>query len=234
MSGGYSGGAFGSQGSGSSDYNRYGISMGRYGTRGGYGGASYGGDFGSSTRYGGNSDWDRGYGNERDWGSNRSNWDRGEDRNWLEKAGDKISSWFGDDDNERSRGYRGRGPKGYRRSDERIKEDVNDRLTDDAMIDASDIEVEVKDGEVTLSGKVDNRRIKRYAEDIVESIPGVRDVENKLKTRERENWGTEETTSGTRSASRSTSVTGRSDEGNERGGRTGSTKGSMTGATSAS
>ena len=39
--------------------------------------------------------------------------------------------------------HRGRGPRGYTRSDERIREDVNDRLTDDGWLDASDIDVQV-------------------------------------------------------------------------------------------
>src|SRR5690606_23118505 len=69
--------------------------------------------------------------------------------------------------------YVGRGPKGYRRSDERITEDVCDRLTDDPMVDASDITVQVRDGEVTLTGTVEDRRQKRRAEDIVEDVPGV-------------------------------------------------------------
>lgn len=40
--------------------------------------------------------------------------------------------------------HAGRGPKGYQRSDERIREDVCDRLTEHPAIDASEIEVEVK------------------------------------------------------------------------------------------
>jgi hypothetical protein len=53
--------------------------------------------------------------------------------------------------------FAGRGPKGYRRSDSRIREDVCDRLTDAPFLDASDIDVTVTDGEVTLSGTVHYR-----------------------------------------------------------------------------
>jgi hypothetical protein len=53
--------------------------------------------------------------------------------------------------------YRGKGPKGYTRSDERIKEDVNDRLSDDPQVDASDISVTVSGCEVTLTGTVSER-----------------------------------------------------------------------------
>lgn len=77
--------------------------------------------------------------------------------------------------------HAGRGPKGYKRSDERIKEDVNERLTQDPHIDAGDIEVQVKDGEVTLTGNVDSRQIKRRAEDMIENISGVREVHNQLR-----------------------------------------------------
>jgi osmotically-inducible protein OsmY len=77
-------------------------------------------------------------------------------------------------------GFRGKGPKDYKRSDERIKEDISDRLTDDDDIDASEINVSVKDCEVTLSGAVDNKDAKRRAEDIAESVSGVREVQNQI------------------------------------------------------
>jgi hypothetical protein len=77
--------------------------------------------------------------------------------------------------------FRGRGPRGYRRSDERIKEDVCQCLTDDAHIDASNIDVTVNDREVVLSGTVQSRHEKRHAEDLIERIPGVRDVINSLR-----------------------------------------------------
>jgi hypothetical protein len=80
--------------------------------------------------------------------------------------------------------YLGRGPRGYRRTDERIREDINDRLTWHPDIDASDIDVRVETGEVTLTGVVEDRRAKRLAEDIVEAVYGVDDVHNQLKIRQ--------------------------------------------------
>jgi hypothetical protein len=77
--------------------------------------------------------------------------------------------------------HRGRGPKGYKRSDERIHEDVCERLTEDPMIDASNVEVEVKNGEVTLSGTVSSRGLKRRAEDLTELASGVTHVQNNLR-----------------------------------------------------
>lgn len=80
-------------------------------------------------------------------------------------------------------GHRGKGPKGYKRSDDRIREDVSEILMHDDDLDASDIEVEVRDGVVTLSGEVENRFEKRLAEDCAEMAPGVLDVNNRLLMR---------------------------------------------------
>lgn len=77
--------------------------------------------------------------------------------------------------------YRGRGPKNYKRPDESIYDDVNRRLSDDDFVDASDLVVEVRDGEVTLAGMVPDRPSKRRAEDIAESVSGVRHIENRIR-----------------------------------------------------
>ena len=76
--------------------------------------------------------------------------------------------------------FAGRGPKGYRRSDERIREDVSDRLMENPDIDASQVEVNVSDGVVKLTGTVDDRWSKRFAEDLTETVSGVTDVMNQL------------------------------------------------------
>jgi osmotically-inducible protein OsmY len=139
----------------------------------------------------------------RDFETNRSRGLSGEsaanDRDWVDRASDEVSSWFGDEaaerrrrmDKMRDKNFRGRGPKGYRRSDERIREDVNDRLTDHQYLDATDIDVSVKEGEVTLSGKVFDRTDKRLAEDVAESVTGVKNVQNNLRTDK--NWDTDTT-----------------------------------------
>jgi len=80
--------------------------------------------------------------------------------------------------------YTGRGPKGYSRSDDRIKEDVSERLEQHPEIDASEIEVQVAQGEVTLEGTVEDRRQKRMAEEAIENLNGVKDVHNRLKARQ--------------------------------------------------
>ena len=60
-------------------------------------------------------------------------------------------------------GYSGKGPRGYTRSDDRVREDVCDRLSWDDEVDASDITVTVSQGEVTLEGNVPDRHSKRHA-----------------------------------------------------------------------
>ena len=77
--------------------------------------------------------------------------------------------------------YTGRGPKNYQRSDDRIREEVSDRLTDDPRIDASEIVVDVRSGEVTLTGSVGERDQKRRAEDLAERVTGVREVHNNIR-----------------------------------------------------
>jgi hypothetical protein len=77
--------------------------------------------------------------------------------------------------------YRGVGPKNYKRSDERIRELVCDKFCDDPHLDASGLEVEVKNGEVILSGTVEHRHAKRLAEDLAESISGVTHIENRIR-----------------------------------------------------
>ncbi len=80
-------------------------------------------------------------------------------------------------------GHRGKGPAGYTRSDDRIRENICEALTDDDHIDASEIEVIVHNAEVTLTGTVDDRDTKRLAEDCVWQISGVKDVQNNLRLR---------------------------------------------------
>ena len=77
--------------------------------------------------------------------------------------------------------YVGRGPKDYQRSDDRVREEICDCMTDDPMLDASDISVQVSKGEVTLSGTVSSREQKRRAEDVADRISGVKDVTNQLR-----------------------------------------------------
>lgn len=79
--------------------------------------------------------------------------------------------------------FEGVGPRGYRRSDERIKEDVCERLTSHGGIDARGITLQVENGEVTLKGVANNRQAKHMAEEVVYSVAGVVEVYNELRLR---------------------------------------------------
>jgi hypothetical protein len=75
----------------------------------------------------------------------------------------------------------GKGPKGYKRSDDRTREDVCDAIAHQGFIDASDVEVKVEDGIVTLGGTVAHRDDKRRLEHLAEQCRGVHEVHNGLR-----------------------------------------------------
>jgi hypothetical protein len=111
--------------------------------------------------------------------SQQRGWERFEQRGSGERY---PQGGFDPRSRERQRGrFAGRGPKGYRRTDERLHEDVCDCLTMHPDVDASEIVVIVAEGEVTLDGSVPERGMKREAEDTVEEISGVRQVHNRLR-----------------------------------------------------
>jgi hypothetical protein len=101
---------------------------------------------------------------------------------WNERR-DESYNWGENSRHERPGLHQGKGPKGFSRSDERVREDINCRLTDDAHVDASEIEVSVENGEVTLTGTVPDRFEKRRAEDIADLVSGVRNVENRIRVK---------------------------------------------------
>jgi len=148
--------------------------------------------------HGGARDWNdeslQGYrGNDRDFQMNRGNAGyRAESRGGYSQQGHSSSyldnrelGGNGGQFDRFSQGgqFAGRGPKGYRRSDERIQEDVCEALSRHPGLDAGDIEVKVHNGEVTLSGTVSDRHDKRMAEDCVEHCSGVQDVRNEIRVK---------------------------------------------------
>lgn len=88
--------------------------------------------------------------------------------------------------------FRGVGPRNYARRDERILEDVCDRLQHHAAVDASNFEVMAEEGEVTLVGNVPTRRMKKLAEAVAEQVIGVRDVHNRLRVGPPDEAGSDE------------------------------------------
>ena len=174
------GGDYGNRGSGSSVYGRYygggasaytGSGYGRsYGRGAGeaYGEGGYGRDIEQGRRGA------MGYGGYGGMGGAETGSGGGSMRTWGQGSEGQ---------------HRGKGPRGYRRSDERIREEVCDCLTDDPRIDASNLEVTVKDCEVTLSGSVNSREEKRRAEDLIERLSGVKDVTNNLRVTQQAQTG---------------------------------------------
>ncbi|MBX2996450.1 MAG: BON domain-containing protein [Bdellovibrionaceae bacterium] len=128
-----------------------------------------------------------------------SSYDRDRDRMGLsESLSDRLSprQGYGSDQTwgrDQGRHY-GKGPKGYRRSDDRLKEEISDALSRDSHIDASEIEVSIESGVVTLRGTVEDRRTKRLAEDCAAHIEGVSDVRNELRVESSENRSADSST----------------------------------------
>lgn len=151
----------------------YGRGQGRYGYSGyGYG-RSYGRNFGrnqagyesGSNRYG-SMGYGGGYENDYDYDFE----DYEEPGMWTYEEVWIIPGPFS-----------GIGPEGYQRSDDRIREDINERLTQHGRLNARNIQVDVNNCEVTLKGNVDSRQAKRMAENVAESVSGVKDVHNQLR-----------------------------------------------------
>ncbi|WP_207632888.1 BON domain-containing protein [Foetidibacter luteolus] len=204
-------GNYGSQDYGSDDYGRRNQDMNRRQDTGRWqnnennrrSGSQQGRGYGDQGSYGneynwGNQDYNRGNsGNSGNYGRgfrpdandyDRNRWN--ENNNQASWANSGSNEGWGNRDTGRNYGqmqdnnssqHRGKGPKDYRRSDDRIKEDVCDRLCDDGSIDASDIEVQVNGAEVILTGSVEDRNAKRRAEDVAESVSGVTNVQNQLR-----------------------------------------------------
>ena len=176
--GGFGGGypGYGSQGYGSQWQGPYSQGQGYGGPQGygsqGYGGQGYGGLGYGAPSYAGSSYGYQGLG-AQGYGSPGLGWGT---QGGTEPSGRERFGGTGQQGR-----FSGRGPRNYKRSDQRIQEDVYERLSMQNEIDASDITVEVHDGVVTLSGTVEDRRAKRLAEDIAEQVLGVKDVKNELR-----------------------------------------------------
>lgn len=145
----------------SGDYDTYGRS--RYGAQSGYGR-----DYGDAQSH------QRGYGQDF------------RERFAEERYGREPDFGYGFDQSpyKRETGrFRGVGPKGYERSDERLREIICERLTDEPSVDASEVSLEVKDKVVKLSGFVSDRQTKFTIEDLVERCGGVKDIDNQLRVK---------------------------------------------------
>jgi osmotically-inducible protein OsmY len=82
--------------------------------------------------------------------------------------------------------WTGRLPKKYTRSDSRIKDDVCERLYHRHDLDLTEVSVEVQDATVRLDGSVTYRAMKHRIEDVAAQCPHVKDVDNRIRVRRRE------------------------------------------------
>lgn len=113
------------------------------------------------------------------------------DQNYLSDRSPEYNGYYGDMNARDNIGadvyartdHRGKGPKGWKRSDERIREDVCEALYNSYDVDASQIEVYVEEGIARLSGAVPTRRMKKIAENLTEKVGGIVDVQNEIQIR---------------------------------------------------
>lgn len=156
------------QGGGFDTQRGYGRSGERYG--------NYGRDRGSSgtSQYSRSSFSEYGYG-----GAGAYNEPYGEGQQYS-SVGEYGGQYGNESANEQWGQHRGKGPKGYQRSDERLKELISERLREDPHIDPSDVTISVQGGKITLDGTVDSRQAKNSIEDIAEQF-GVEEVQNNLR-----------------------------------------------------
>jgi osmotically-inducible protein OsmY len=185
--------------SGTSDYGRSNFGSGRHDRESDYSrsGSSYGstreGGYGG---YGGQGGWREPYGEGQQYGS-------GQQSGWGSSSQGM---------------HRGKGPKNYQRSDERVKEMLCERLHDDPDIDASEVTISVQGGRITLDGTVDSRRTKNAIEDVAEQI-GSQDVQNNLRVQKSSERGGMDA-SGKSSTSSTSSTASKSSMGSEDGEQT--------------
>lgn len=184
-------GAYGGQGSygGSSGYGRSGYRGSSYGSSG------YGGQGGYGRERDGDRFDDRGYGGRSDRSFRDHGWNEGSSPNegWRTMSSNQGSAqdtWRGRDSMGVSSGWSGRArgsaPRGYQRSDERIREDICECVMDHGDIDAEDVQIDVSQGTVTLEGTCTSRRTKMAIEEIADSVSGVQDVENQIRVKKSE------------------------------------------------
>ena len=65
--------------------------------------------------------------------------------------------------------------------DDRIYDEVRRKLADDAEVKGAGFKVTVKNGTVTLEGRVHDERGRKKAEQITKKVKGVKGVDNQLK-----------------------------------------------------
>ncbi|HET9473513.1 MAG TPA: BON domain-containing protein, partial [Steroidobacteraceae bacterium] len=206
------------------DFGQGDYSGGRRGFSGQGSYGQYGRDYGSSgtSQYGRSDYRETGYGSARGdrysqgtFGTERGGWNEPyrEGQQYTSRGDYSGASEYGAGGRGMGQGqHRGKGPKGYQRSDERIKELLCERLHDDPDIDPSDVTITVTGGRITLEGTVDSRQTKNAIEDVAEQF-GVQDVQNNLRVQRQAQAGID-------SSGRTTSAAGKGTGNDETGTKT--------------
>lgn len=97
----------------------------------------------------------------------------------------EAGAWTGQERRAEPRvgGAGGGGPRLRRKTDDSLAQEIHEILISDPELDSTDIEVVVEGGAVTLSGEVEHPDAKLLAEELTESVSGVRLVHNRLVVR---------------------------------------------------
>lgn len=110
-------------------------------------------------------------------GAGRQGWDYDQNRGYAYVHGNRRGAM---EQSNQIRDHRGKGPRNYQRTDERILEDIIDNVSSKGL-DVSDVEIRIDKGEVSLSGSMPGKLSRRVLEDVVEDVAGVRHVENGIR-----------------------------------------------------
>ncbi|WP_191002370.1 BON domain-containing protein [Cupriavidus pauculus] len=95
---------------------------------------------------------------------------------WDDRRAEDLGQRFG-----KAVGGRRTGPRNFQRSDERIRDEICERLTFASGVNVRDVSVDVSKGVVTLNGTVERRAQKYDIEDIADNTFGVTEVENNIR-----------------------------------------------------
>jgi len=183
---------------------------------------------GEAGRQAGNRNWERGYGEGyglssgyadqqaygREYGASGYVSGYASDTEGTRSSRQQHST-SGTSRSEYGRNYRGLGPRSYTRSDERLLEDINERLTEDDYLDATDLTVRCVNGVITLEGTVAERWMKHRAEDLADASSGVKQVDNRIQVQSQRSAGEQR-------AGESTTAQGRASTARQTGGTTAS------------
>ena len=97
----------------------------------------------------------------------------------------RREAWAGPERRQEARGINDGlgGARLRRKTDDSLAQEIHEILTSDPELDAAEVEVVVEGGAVTLSGEVEQADAKLLAEELTESVSGVRLVHNRLVVR---------------------------------------------------